>query len=100
MKKQIVSIALVTGLLLTACDSADKEDSASKPATEETTAEATDTEKPEETSDGSWAIYWYMCGSDLESEHGAGTEDISEATEVKLPDNVQVVLQTGGASEW
>ncbi len=50
--------------------------------------------------DGSWAIYWYLCGSDLESQHGFATTDISEATGVELPDNVTVVIQTGGASEW
>lgn len=100
MKKKICSLVLVMVLLLTACGSADKEDATSKPEKEETTADATSADEPEETSDGSWAIYWYMCGSDLESEDGSGTEDIGEAAEVELPDNVQVVLQTGGASEW
>ena len=50
--------------------------------------------------EGSWSIYWYVCGSDLESEHGAATDDLAEMMEVTLPDHVKVIIQTGGASEW
>ena len=49
---------------------------------------------------GSWAIYWYLCGSDLESNYGAATTDIYEAMQVALPENVKVVIQSGGALEW
>lgn len=49
---------------------------------------------------GTWAIYWYLCGSDLESESGCATEDLSEMLDVSLPENVTVVIQTGGASQW
>lgn len=48
----------------------------------------------------SWLIYWYICGSDLESEHGFATNDLYELFDVELPDNVQVVIQTGGADKW
>lgn len=47
-----------------------------------------------------WVMYWYLCGSDLESEGGSATEDLDELMEVDLPDNVTVVIQTGGAYEW
>lgn len=47
-----------------------------------------------------WAIYWYLCGSDLESGGGLATIDIAEMLEVTLPENVKVVIQTGGASAW
>ena len=47
-----------------------------------------------------WAIYWYLCGSDLESEYGAATDDLSEMLEVTLPDNVTMVIETGGAWMW
>ncbi len=50
--------------------------------------------------DTEWVIYWYLCGSDLESGGGAATIDLCELTEVKLPENVKVVIQTGGASAW
>lgn len=47
-----------------------------------------------------WAVYWYLCGSDLESQYGCATEDLSEMLEVSLPENVTVVVETGGATEW
>ena len=28
-----------------------------------------------------WAVYWYLCGSDLESQYGCATEDLSEMLE-------------------
>ena len=49
---------------------------------------------------GSWAVYWYLCGSDLESEGGFATDDLHELLEVRLPENVTVVIETGGAVEW
>lgn len=47
-----------------------------------------------------WVVYWYLCGSDLESNYGAATADLNEMMQVKLPENVKVVIQTGGASKW
>ena len=43
----------------------------------------------------------YMCGSDLESEYGAATNDISEiACSGFDPDKVQVLVLTGGSRQW
>ena len=58
--------------------------------------------------DGTWAVYIYICGSDLESDDpesekdvfGAASTDISEIVQVSLPKNVNVVMQTGGAKNW
>lgn len=50
--------------------------------------------------EGSWAVYWYLCGSDLESNHGCASIDMAEMMEVQLPENVNVVIQTGGAAVW
>jgi len=47
-----------------------------------------------------WLVYWYICGSDLESEGGAASKDIEEMLGAKLPDNVKVLIQAGGASQW
>lgn len=56
---------------------------------------------PAETeSNPSWVIYWYLCGSDLESWHGCATADIEEMLEVELPEDVQMIIQTGGALKW
>ena len=49
---------------------------------------------------GTWAVYWYICGSDLESGGGFATVDLKEMAAVTLPDNVTVVIQTGGSEAW
>ena len=49
---------------------------------------------------GTWSIYWYLCGSDLESRFGAATMDLLEMVEVTLPGNVQIIIETGGTYEW
>jgi len=67
----------------------------------------TDVESPPAASDmleteskPSWAVYWYLCGSDLESWHGCASADLEEMLEVKLPEDVQIIIQTGGALKW
>lgn len=50
--------------------------------------------------DETWAIYWYLCGSDLESDGGFASDDMEEMLAVSLPSNVNVIIQTGGAYEW
>ncbi|MFI3175506.1 MAG: clostripain-related cysteine peptidase [Bacillota bacterium] len=47
-----------------------------------------------------WVMYWYLCGSDLESEWGAASSDLEEMMMIDLPENVQIVIQTGGANDW
>lgn len=64
------------------------------------TEEAEDTIQLTESTGDSWAIYWYLCGSDLESENGCATTDLEEMMEVELPENVKVIIETGGASQW
>ena len=48
----------------------------------------------------SWVIYWYLCGTDLESDNGAASADLRELQRVQLPPNVKVVIQAGGANRW
>ena len=48
-----------------------------------------------------YTIMIYMCGSDLESDNGLGTMDIQEILSVNnQPDNVNIIIETGGASSW
>ncbi|MCL2254213.1 MAG: clostripain-related cysteine peptidase [Lachnospiraceae bacterium] len=47
-----------------------------------------------------WAIYWYLCGSDLESQNGFASADLAEMMNVDLPDNITVVIETGGSNYW
>lgn len=51
-------------------------------------------------SDNEWAIYFYLCGSDLETNGGAATNDLAELLDVQLPENIKIIIQTGGASYW
>ena len=84
-------LAAVCASLLSGCFVEDVEMSA-----ERTEVASGDEGYPED----SWAIYWYHCGSDLESKWGCASEDLQEMMSVKLSENVQVVVQTGGASTW
>ncbi len=78
----------------------------------------TSTNSGSSSKDQSWTIMLYVCGSNLESEDYSGTEyagygynngniagyasmDIDEILEVKnKPDNVNIILETGGATKW
>ena len=43
----------------------------------------------------------YMCGADLESENGLATMDLNEILSVSgQPDEVNIVVETGGANSW
>lgn len=63
-----------------------------------TACSSSSSNKPEEEAD--WAIYWYLCGSDLESKHGAASADLEEMLKAELPEGVKAVIETGGAAEW
>ena len=47
-----------------------------------------------------WAVYWYVCGSDMERKYGNATGDIAEALKAELGEDVTIVLQTGGTKKW
>jgi len=88
-KKKYLCILLVLTMLwvLTACSGGKSS------VLSETTSTDIDT-------DTEWTIYWYLCGSDLETNYGAATNDLAELMDVNLLENVKVVIQTGGASIW
>lgn len=50
--------------------------------------------------EGTWTIFVYMCGSDLESENGCATMDIAEMLDASTGSDVSFVIQTGGALQW
>lgn len=50
--------------------------------------------------DGTWTIFVYICGSDLESEGNAASLDISEMLEASANENVRFVIEAGGANAW
>lgn len=48
-----------------------------------------------------WTILAYISGNDLESSSSYASEDITEMLSVgNQPDDVNIVIQTGGASKW
>lgn len=47
-----------------------------------------------------WNIFWYLCGTDLETEGGAATNDLNELLQVQLPEGVNFVIITGGTKTW
>ena len=42
----------------------------------------------------------YMLGSDLESSGGMATRDLQEIINANIADNVNIIVETGGATEW
>lgn len=42
----------------------------------------------------------YMIGSDLETYAGAASDDLKEMLKSRLGDNINVVIETGGAEQW
>ena len=104
MKRTKWLALLLTGamtLSLTACADEEVEDVSTDLTTDAGTAADNTTDNGDiALEDGSWAVYWYLCGSDLESNGGFATNDLSGLMEVELPENVNVVIETGGSAVW
>lgn len=49
---------------------------------------------------GTWSIFLYLCGSNLETNMGAAGKNLDELLASDIPDNVHVIIQTGGAKKW
>ena len=48
-----------------------------------------------------YTIMVYMCGADLESDGGLASSDINEMCYAQnKPDNVNIIIQTGGTPKW
>ncbi len=47
-----------------------------------------------------WTICIYMCGSDLESNGGAATNNLIQMIETDIPEDNTVLVMTGGALKW
>lgn len=81
LKKLRYAVLIIFVLLLALCGCA--ETPASPPAGSE-----------------SWGIYIYLCGSNLETKMGAAGKNIDEILAADIPQNVDVVIETGGAQKW
>ncbi len=49
---------------------------------------------------GTWTIFVYLCGSDLESTDGTGCLDMSEMVKANTSKDVRFIVQTGGTKKW
>ena len=50
--------------------------------------------------EGTWTIFVYMSGSNLESSVGKATEDMNEMLAASTGENVRFIVQTGGSENW
>lgn len=79
--------------------------SSSGPSTTTSTAKETETKQESNvirssSTGGSWSVFLYMCGSDLESEDGLASYNIAEILCAPESENVDVVIETGGSYQW
>ncbi len=102
LRGKVLSLVLSFAMCLSfaACDVAETDEEEYGQEVSAAVSDGTEMSGREEPGDGSWAIYWYLCGSDLETNGGFATIDLQEMLSVQLPENVRVVIQTGGAAAW
>ena len=48
----------------------------------------------------SWTIMVYMSGGQTESVYGKASDALEEMTKIKYPENINVLVQTGGTYSW
>ncbi|SCW70629.1 hypothetical protein SAMN02910456_02701 [Ruminococcaceae bacterium YRB3002] len=47
-----------------------------------------------------WTVMIYMCGTNLETEHGIASMVLDGMDDVKDSDDVNIIVQTGGTTSW
>lgn len=87
--KQVISLLALTSasLLFSACGNNKSLVSMEKTEREPTTGE-------------SWTVMLYMCGGSDERLYGTASDALKELTNVKYPENINVIVQTGGSYGW
>ena len=54
--------------------------------------------------DGTWTIFMYVCGTDLESQYASATHDFDEIIDADwnsdVLKNLNIIIQTGGCEKW
>ena len=87
----LISVFLLCTVAFVGCS---KKDGSENPETSRTDGGNTDATSETVT------LLVYMCGNDLESRFGKATENIAEMQSADFADNVNVIVQTGGAKNW
>jgi len=77
-----------------------EEESGSDSSSTSVIENSTNTSADEYVDASSFTLMVYVCGSDLESQGGAATSDLTEMMYAETGTNLNIIVQTGGASEW
>ncbi len=110
----VIVLVLILGLfLLVMCSGDEKDDSGKNGKTEAEYQNDSDNGgaagrketvinggKPYGDPDTTWTVMLYLCGTDLESNYGFASINLEEIRNADLSDNVNVVIETGGANTW
>ena len=65
-----------------------------------TNANTTSPAQSARSSNDTWTVLFYLCGSNLETEAGLATVNLQELVSADLGNNVTFVIETGGAKRW
>lgn len=101
MKRKPLAFALAFALMtaqLTGCNSKDtssEQTDSSTSNTSQTEPSSTDTREPKDKT-----LFIYMCGSNLETKKGLAGKNIDEILSSKISDDMNIVIETGGANDW
>ena len=108
-----LSLSLLTGCLFLLNPNNFRSESTSSHTNtdeEETDSEETDTSDTSDTKEttkaqggstqAKWTVLLYMCGTDLESQGGAATQNLLELEDVQYSDDINFIIETGGTSYW
>ena len=111
MIKFKILLPIIAALSLTACsnlagllselvESLDINSSESTTETSESSSQGGQTSSSSTQDKADYTIMLYLCGSDLESSYGMASEDIKEILSLSCPENVNILIETGGANSW
>lgn len=95
----LLCVLLITSIFLS-CSTEKVPTDASIHGTSETNETDTEPPTPPSYDDGSVTLCLYVCGNNLETKQGSATKNIAELLSAELPDNVTVLIQTGGTRKW
>lgn len=102
----ILAVAIFFAVSLLTNNANDKETADSKLSNSEkqdiniVSKEVSDSAADNEVDAQSFTLMVYMCGSDLESKRAYATNSINQILDSKAGNNLQIVIETGGAKSW
>ena len=81
-------------------DTDDTEDSQSTKDTKATKDSGITDDSQAAQAQAKWTVLLYMCGTDLESQGGAATDNLLELENIQYNDEVNFIIETGGTAYW